>query len=75
MDESFITREDFKRDDIEGYIYKISKKTSVSAAEYKKPGFDAGLGYCADNTAEHTVIFCVLPQKSLIHITWIHRLS
>ena len=28
VDESFITREDFKRDDIEGYIYKISKKST-----------------------------------------------
>ena len=28
VDESFITREDFKRDDIAGYIYKISKKST-----------------------------------------------
>ena len=28
VDESFITREDFVRDDIEGYIYKISKKST-----------------------------------------------
>lgn len=28
VDESFITREDFRRDDIAGYIYKISKKST-----------------------------------------------
>ena len=28
VDESFITRNDFKRDDIAGYIYKISKKST-----------------------------------------------
>ena len=28
VDESFIKREDFKRDDIAGYIYKISKKST-----------------------------------------------
>lgn len=28
VDESFITREDFKSNDIEGYIYKISKKST-----------------------------------------------
>lgn len=28
VDESFITREDFVREDIEGYIYKISKKST-----------------------------------------------
>lgn len=28
VDESFITQEDFKRDDIAGYIYKISKKST-----------------------------------------------
>lgn len=28
VDESFISRQDFKRDDISGYIYKISKKST-----------------------------------------------